>query len=388
MSKGFKKFPHDWRKRVFKELKGIRLSVWMYHWSRSGPDDLVETTLDQLVEDLPYCKSEMVKARGELRKAGWLEVDKASYQDERGRWTVPTFKPVIPEATTIFPKSTPKAGKPLAGNPVAVPLPENPLTDRSGKTANGKPATTVDTEFSIDTGAETLRVTEVNTSTPSPLSPLNISISTELAEILGIHDSREIEVDDPDKAKAFARWMIGTHPLKKDGSPRIVSLRDFLHHWNNESGSDNGFRLQWEAIQGITRKSKEVPRSDWDWICRAPACSRPWTEELHGFKLCARCAAAFPDHPAENEVKWVHQCMAYYPGTEGKRRCYQPAIEQFADWWVCPEHIEDVRSFYGDRRPYPEDIDIVPALIFAEPEEASDTIGTQPLIELTTADEL
>ena len=29
MPKGFKKFPHDWRKRVFRELKGIRLSVWM-----------------------------------------------------------------------------------------------------------------------------------------------------------------------------------------------------------------------------------------------------------------------------------------------------------------------------------------------------------------------
>src|SRR5579864_1714837 len=189
MSKGFKKFPHDWRKRVFKELKGIRLSVWMYHWSRSGPDDLVETTLDQLVEDLPYCKSEMVKARGELRKAGWLEVNKASYQDERGRWTVPTYKPAIPEATTVFPKTTkktPKAGSPLTENPVTVPLAVNPLTDRSGKTANGKPATTVDTEFSIDTGAETLRVTEVNTSPPSPLSPLNISTSTELAEILGI----------------------------------------------------------------------------------------------------------------------------------------------------------------------------------------------------------
>ncbi len=344
MPKGFKKFPHDWRKRVFKELKGIRLSVWMYHWSRSGPDDLVETTLDQLEEDLPYCKSEIVKARGELRKGGWLEVDKASYQDERGRWTVPTFKPVIPEAITIFPKTTPKPGKPLAGNPVMAPLPENPLTDRSGKTASGKPATTVDTEFSIDTGAETLRVTEVNTSTPLPLSPLNISISTELAEILGIHDSREIGVDDPDKAKAFARWMIGTHPSKKDGSPRIISLRDFLHHWNNESGSDYGFRLQWEAIQGITRKSKEIPRSDWDWICRAPACSRPWTEELHGFKLCARCAAAFPDHPAEKEVKWVHPCAAGWTDVNGHHYCGQKATEQAGVYWICPIHIDEIRQ--------------------------------------------
>ena len=349
MSKGFKKFPHDWRKRVFKELKGIRLSVWMYHWSRSGPDDLVETTLDQLEDDLPYCKSEIVKARGELRKAGWLGVDKASYQDERGRWTVPTYKPAIPEATTVFPKTTkktPKVGSPLPENPVTVPLAVNPLADRSGKTANGKPATTVDTEFPVDiSGSDATRLPINTDSSLSTLSPLDISdLSREIAEILGIMESKITLEGDADEMKAFAHWMITTHPLKKDGSPRIVSLRDFLHHWNNESGSDYGFRLQWEAIQGITRKSKEVPRSDWDWICRAPACSRPWTEELHGFKLCARCAAAFPDHPAEKEVKWVHPCAAGWTDVNGHHYCGQKATEQAGVHWICPEHIDEIRQ--------------------------------------------
>ena len=360
MSKGSKKFPHDWRKRVFKELKGIRLSVWMYHWSRSGPDDLVETTLDQLVEDLPYCKSEIVKARGELRKAGWLEVDKASYQDERGRWTVPTFKPVIPEATTIFPKTTPKPGKPLAGNPITAPLPENPLTDRSGKTANGKPATTVDTQISVDTGAETLRVTEVNTnSIPSPLSPLVCNeISGEICEILGIMKHGNMEIDDPDRAKAFAHWMITTHPLKKDGTPRMVSLRDFLHHWNNESRADNGFRLQWEALEGIKKKTKEISRSDWDWICRAPACHRPCIQELDGIKLCDRCFTHFPDHPAERDVKWIHHCQAHYEDEIlGHRQCYQPTTQQVGHYWICRQHIDAVRE---QLNPPEEDDEMVP----------------------------
>jgi hypothetical protein len=51
-------------------------------------------------------------------------------------------------------------------------------------------------------------------------------------------------------------------------------------------------------------EAEAIPRSEWDWICRAPACNRPWTEKVDEIKLCARCAAAFPDHPAEQEVTW------------------------------------------------------------------------------------
>jgi hypothetical protein len=53
-----------------------------------------------------------------------------------------------------------------------VPLAENPVTDRSGKTANGKPATPVDTQISVDTGESDASRLPVNTSTLSPHSPL------------------------------------------------------------------------------------------------------------------------------------------------------------------------------------------------------------------------
>lgn len=139
---------------------------------------------------------------------------------------------------------------------------------------------------------------------PSPL--VDESISTrEIAEILGIEDTGAAMNGDADKAKEFAIWMLERFPTKKDGTPRIATMRDFLHHWNNDASSDNGFRLQFETFQKLTKKQQEVPLSEWDRMCRAPVCNRPWTEELHGFKLCPRCAAAFPDHPAEAEVRWA-----------------------------------------------------------------------------------
>jgi hypothetical protein len=144
MAKGFKKFPHDWRKPVLGELKGIHLSVWLYHWSRSGPDETATITLDQMHEDLPYARSRIVKARRELREAGWLLVEKESYRDERGHWTVPVYRHAIPATTSAFPVSAKRAKGTVA--PKA-------LTDRSAKRANGKGATTVDTNSccTIDT---------------------------------------------------------------------------------------------------------------------------------------------------------------------------------------------------------------------------------------------
>ncbi len=116
----------------------------------------------------------------------------------------------------------------------------------------------------------------------------------------------------PDELKhkmiRFADWMI-----ERGFSSRIVSMKDFFHHWENAANHENGFRPQFDAFYRAETKIKAtenltelgVSRSAWDWICRAPACNRPWTEEVYEIKLCARCAA-FPDHPAEAEVRWAH----------------------------------------------------------------------------------
>lgn len=205
---------------------------------------------------------------------------------------------------------------------------------------------------------------------PSPL--VDESISTrEIAEILGIEDTGAAMNGDADKAKEFAIWMIERFPTKKDGTPRIATMRDFLHHWNNESGSDNGFRLQFETFQKLIKKQQEIPLSEWEWICRAPACSRPWTQDLNGIKLCARCYAAFPDHPAEKEVKWVHPCAAGWTDVNGHHYCGQKATEQAGVYWICPEHIDEIRQQFEPQ----------------EEEEAVEVIP-YPQRELTTVDEL
>lgn len=373
MVRGFKRFPHDWRKRVFKELKGIRLSVWMYHWSRSGPDDTVQTTLDQLVADLPYCKSRIVKARGELRKAGWLGVDRESYRDERGHWTVPTFKPVIPDTVSAFPVTA----KGATDSDLETDSAEGPNGTVARKAATAKGATTVDTRIPVDTGGSDPSGLRVNTTLSLPPSSLSAILenpektekpevggyAVETLQLLNQKLFGDLPVQDRfepimsklfsngtrptelrEKILGFADWMLEYHPLNKEGSPRLASLKDFFHHWNNESGSDTGFRLQWEALRKIKEKDApvedfaDIPRSEWDWICRAPACSRPWTEEVYEIKLCARCAAAFPDHPAERAVKWA--------GEEERQEILEGLQQDLRENMIPEEDVEDVD--FGD----------------------------------------
>jgi hypothetical protein len=86
----------------------------------------------------------------------------------------------------------------------------------------------------------------------------------------------------------FADWMIERFPLK------VCSIKDFFFHWNNESGNEDGFRLQYNAVSRALKKQEEDNRSSFDFRCRAPGCNRPWVEEKEELKLCAVCAAAYP----------------------------------------------------------------------------------------------
>ncbi len=59
---------------------------------------------------------------------------------------------------------------------------------------------------------------------------------------------------DPDELSAkmlkFADWMTQGFPS------RLVSMRDFFHHWNNEGFSENGFRPQFEAFYRAEMKQE------------------------------------------------------------------------------------------------------------------------------------
>jgi hypothetical protein len=154
---GFKKFPHDWRKRVFRELKGIRLSVWMYHWSRSGPDDCAKVTVGQLVQDLPYSKNRIKEARSWLYQNGWLECVEATRRDGKGMWSVPVYKPIIPEVSAQpNPLSVPRDEAPISS---PVPGTETGLGTRPRNAATAKGGLTVDTKISVHTaGSDAARL--------------------------------------------------------------------------------------------------------------------------------------------------------------------------------------------------------------------------------------
>ena len=95
MAKGFKKLPFSWRGIVMKQLKGINLSVWMYHYWRSNKNDVVDITIPELVASLPYSEDRIMRCRTNLRNLGFLTV--ISYRDAGGRFDVPIHVCSVPD---------------------------------------------------------------------------------------------------------------------------------------------------------------------------------------------------------------------------------------------------------------------------------------------------
>lgn len=95
MSKGFKKLPFSWRNTVMKQLKGISLSVWMYHYWRSNKNDVADITIAELVASLPYSEDRIMRSRTNLRKLGFLTI--VSYRDSEGRFDVPIHVCSVPD---------------------------------------------------------------------------------------------------------------------------------------------------------------------------------------------------------------------------------------------------------------------------------------------------
>jgi hypothetical protein len=97
-SRPFKKVYCDWRARIFRELKGARLAVWMYHYLRSDSEDNSHPSLYTISNETGYSESTVKTARGWLRENGWLITVVGSRQDDHGRFKVPVEKSIFPES--------------------------------------------------------------------------------------------------------------------------------------------------------------------------------------------------------------------------------------------------------------------------------------------------
>jgi hypothetical protein len=332
VARGFKQLPFEWRARVLGKLKGARLAVWLYLYWRSDKENEVEAANAQIARETGLAKNTVKIAKKWLRDHGWLVTNRASVRDaETGQWVVPVITAVVPSLETgPGPEMSPGTEAPKH---TPVQASKEGLGTGPENTAAVKPGPSVDTESLVDTPGSDPSGLRVNTSPSSSSSPLwnssspkngeedklateeSISRKT-LDELLARFDMVEQPSHFPlleknfahvdgngsalaDKMLRFADWMIERFPAK------VVSLKDFFYHFNNESYHENGFRLQFDAYCRAEKKrqepEEEIPRCSLDGICRAPSCSRPWVEEKEGIKLCALCARAYP-HYADHIV--------------------------------------------------------------------------------------
>ena len=102
MKRPFKKLYCDWRTRIFTELKGVRLAVWLYHYSRSGKEDSSYPSLYRIANETSYSETTVKTARGWLRKNGWLVT--ISKRNSKGMYAIPVEKAVSPESASFNPE--------------------------------------------------------------------------------------------------------------------------------------------------------------------------------------------------------------------------------------------------------------------------------------------
>lgn len=97
--KGFKSLPFTWRKDVTRNLKGVNLSVWLYHyWRTERDDETVVVTIPELVAELPYSKRHIEYSRAWLVANGWLVNTNPAQKGEDGRYTVPVYTVAVGNA--------------------------------------------------------------------------------------------------------------------------------------------------------------------------------------------------------------------------------------------------------------------------------------------------
>jgi hypothetical protein len=91
---GFTKIPHGFYERL-RELKGVRLAVWLAHRSMESRDGTSFPSLETLAQCTGYAKTQVKTARQWLRKHGWL-ISSGQKHTPKGRFSVPTERTAIP----------------------------------------------------------------------------------------------------------------------------------------------------------------------------------------------------------------------------------------------------------------------------------------------------
>jgi hypothetical protein len=93
-SNGFTKLPHGFHKRL-REIKGVRLAVWLAHRCEEGKEGTSYPSLKALAGYTGYDDTTVKEARKWLRKHGWL-VSRGQSHTSKGKFSVPIEHTVVP----------------------------------------------------------------------------------------------------------------------------------------------------------------------------------------------------------------------------------------------------------------------------------------------------
>src|SRR5882762_1185912 len=160
----FKKLHCDWRARLFSELKGARLAVWLYHYMSSDKDDNSRPYLSLIAKDTGYDRDNVKIARKWLVNNGWLDkidstqsnvaIVKAVFPGDNWAENPPSSNALI-----ALPGGKSAQMQTAVGGKHPQGWAENPpsLGGKSPRGVGGKPRQEVDT-FGVDSEVDTKEV--------------------------------------------------------------------------------------------------------------------------------------------------------------------------------------------------------------------------------------
>src|SRR3984893_17002716 len=158
----FKKLYCDWRKRIFVELKGAQLAVWLYHYLRSNKEDQSWPSVARVARETGLHRDTVIEARKRLFATGWLVKIETVFSAKFKTRLVAAVFPDEPAGQSEIPTSGSRKNRqseiPVAGN-----------SDQGGSEIpdTGKFRHKVDTAFEVDSISEGDTRTKVDTAAVS-----------------------------------------------------------------------------------------------------------------------------------------------------------------------------------------------------------------------------
>ncbi len=319
MSKPWKKLPCEHREALLK-MPNAALKVWLAHYLRSGREDSVEMSNSQLARECDLNEQTVKIAKKWLKENGGLNFLKETYRDERNQFVIPTVKVEFPTRVENPPSDPglkthpgtrvefPPDGKPthivapMFSAPPQTLLVNAPPSTKDVDVVAKAVVTAVVT--AVAQGAAASAAWRLQNLKELETEILDYWYQVRLKRSIDQMDEARIQQDLPfvkelistvnGNSRNLLRFVF-TDPGEGEWAgwdkktPNLPALikhvrkGDILVQFAGWLDTDAQFAAQLE-------NGSAFPTSPWEAACRAPGCTRAWTVEKWGIKMCDICA--------------------------------------------------------------------------------------------------